>query len=91
MLHKIVGFPFPALARGLAQMTRVLPRWPTQDKGLRRSRVELAQMSTRELNDLGISRSDIPALLDDPVAWRKRGGPHGRRCGAGAARQAPAA
>ncbi|MGC1175379.1 DUF1127 domain-containing protein [Polaromonas sp.] len=71
MLYKTVGFPFPALARGLAQMTRVLPRWPTQDRGLRRSRDELAQMSARELNDLGISRGDIPALLDEPVAWRR--------------------
>jgi len=71
MLHKTVGFPFLALARELAQMTRALPQWPAQDKGLRRSRDELAQMGARELNDLGISRSDIPALLDDPVAWRR--------------------
>jgi uncharacterized protein YjiS (DUF1127 family) len=70
MPYKTVAFPFLALARGLAQMTRVLPRWPAQDKGLRRSRDELAQMGARELNDLGISRGDIPALLDDPVAWR---------------------
>ncbi|MEO8021933.1 DUF1127 domain-containing protein [Polaromonas sp.] len=71
MLYKIVGFPFLALARGLTQMTRVLPSWPSQDKGLRRSRDELAQMSTRELNDLGIGRGDIPALLDEPAAWRR--------------------
>lgn len=71
MLYKIVGFPFLALARGLAQMTRVLAQWPAQDRGLRRSRAELAQMSARELNDLGIGRGDIPALLDEPVAWRR--------------------
>ncbi|MBA3594025.1 MAG: DUF1127 domain-containing protein [Polaromonas sp.] len=52
-------------------MTRVLPSWPAQDKRLRRNRHELAQMSTRELNDLGIGRGDIPALLDDAVAWRR--------------------
>ncbi len=71
MLYKIVGFPFLALARGLAQMARMLPRWPAQDEGLRRSRDELARMSERELNDLGIGRGDIPALLDEPVAWRR--------------------
>lgn len=71
MLYKIVGFPFFALARGLTQMTRVLPRWPKQGKQLRQSRAELAQMSVRELNDLGISRGEIPALLDEPVAWRR--------------------
>ncbi|MES2242002.1 MAG: DUF1127 domain-containing protein [Pseudomonadota bacterium] len=42
-----------------------------QDKGLRQSRAELAQMSARELNDLGIGRGDIPALLDDPAGWRR--------------------
>jgi uncharacterized protein YjiS (DUF1127 family) len=71
MPYKTVAFPFLALSRGLAQMARVLPRWPAQDKQLRRSRDELAQMGTRELNDLGIGRGDIPALLDDPVAWHR--------------------
>lgn len=71
MLYKTVGFPFLALTRELVRITRVLPRRPAQDRGLRRSRDELAQMGARELNDLGISRGDIPALLDDPVAWRR--------------------
>ena len=30
---------------------------------------ELTHMSTRELSDLGIGRSDIPALLYRPAAW----------------------
>ncbi|MES2943173.1 MAG: DUF1127 domain-containing protein [Pseudomonadota bacterium] len=32
---------------------------------------ELSQMTTRELNDLGIGRGDIPALLNQPAAWSK--------------------
>jgi len=71
MPHKTIARPFLAIARGLARLTRRMPRGPAQHKGLRRSRTELEQMSARELNDLGIGRGDIPALLDDPVAWRK--------------------
>lgn len=75
MLHKILVRPFAALARGLAQRLQPRPRGPVPDKGLRQSRAELEQMSARELNDLGIGRGDIPALLDDPVGWRR--GRHG--------------
>lgn len=32
---------------------------------------ELGQMTSRELNDLGIGRSDIPALLNQPAAWSR--------------------
>jgi uncharacterized protein YjiS (DUF1127 family) len=28
-------------------------------------------MSAHELKDLGLSRSDIPALFEDPQAWRR--------------------
>jgi len=31
----------------------------------------LRNMSDRELNDLGIGRGDIPALLDEPALWRR--------------------
>jgi uncharacterized protein YjiS (DUF1127 family) len=52
-------------------MTRAVLRWPAGNRQLRRGRDELAQIVPRELNDLGISRSDIPALLQDPAAWRR--------------------
>jgi uncharacterized protein YjiS (DUF1127 family) len=60
--------PFRGLARRLAQR---LPRRNAADKGLRQSRQDLLQMSAHELKDLGIGRSDIPALFDDPQAWRR--------------------
>lgn len=71
MLHKILVLPFAALARGLAQRLQSKPRGTVQDNGLRQSRGELEQMSARELNDLGIGRGDIPALLDNPAGWRR--------------------
>ena len=71
MLHKILVLPFAALARGLAQRLQSKPRGTVQDNGLRQSRGELEQMSARELNDLGIGRGDISALLDDPAGWRR--------------------
>ncbi len=36
-----------------------------------RDRAALAQMSNRELNDLGIGRSDIPGVVDTPARWRE--------------------
>jgi len=36
----------------------------------RLQRDELMAMSSHELNDLGIGRSEIPALLGEPSAWR---------------------
>ncbi|MDI1273296.1 DUF1127 domain-containing protein [Polaromonas sp.] len=71
MLHKTLVLPFAMLTRGLAQWLQPRPRGPVPDKGLQQSRAELEQMSARELNDLGIGRGDIPALLDDPVGWRR--------------------
>ena len=71
MPNKTIARPFLAIARGLARLARRVPRGSVQDKGLRQSRAELEQMSARELNDLGIGRGDIPALLDNPVAWRR--------------------
>jgi uncharacterized protein YjiS (DUF1127 family) len=67
MVFKI-ALPFHGLARGLAQL---MPRGQVADKRLRQNREELLQMSAHELNDLGISRSDIPALLEEPLAWRR--------------------
>ena len=63
-----IFLPFQGLARGLAQL---LPRGKADGKGLRQSRQDLMHMSEHELKDLGISRSDIPALFEDPQAWRR--------------------
>ncbi len=63
-----IFLPFQGLARGLAQL---LPRGKTADKGWQQSRQDLMQMSAHELKDLGISRSDIPALFEDPQAWHR--------------------
>lgn len=67
MVFKI-ALPFHGLARGLAQL---IPRGQVTDKRLQQGREELLQMSARELNDLGIGRGDIPALFEDPQAWRR--------------------
>lgn len=63
-----IFLPFRALAHGLARLT---PRGKGPDGGLRQSRQDLLQMSAHELKDLGISRGDIPALFEDPQAWRR--------------------
>ncbi len=63
-----IFLPFQGLVRGLA---RLPPRGKAAGQGLRQSRQELMQMSAHELKDLGISRSDIPALFEDPQAWRR--------------------
>jgi hypothetical protein len=63
-----IFLPFQGLVRALAQR---LPRGKADSKGLRQSRQDLMQMSAHELKDLGISRSDIPALFEDPQAWRR--------------------
>ncbi|MDO8386871.1 MAG: DUF1127 domain-containing protein [Polaromonas sp.] len=63
-----IFLPLQGLAHGLAQR---LPRGKAGDKGWRQSRQDLLQMSAHELKDLGISRSDIPALFEDPQAWRR--------------------
>lgn len=72
MLYRTILLPYAALARGLAWLEK-LARWPAPDnaRALRQSRAELEQMSARDLNDLGISRSDIALLIDDPVRWRQ--------------------
>jgi len=36
----------------------------------RLQRDELMAMSSHELNDLGIGRSEIPALFGEPSSWR---------------------
>ena len=43
---------------------------PEQPKATRLQRDEMMAMSTHELNDLGIGRSEIPALLGEPSSWK---------------------
>ena len=53
-------------------LPQLLQRLQAIRQSLRRRRQqssELAHMSARELNDLGIGRGDIPALLNQPAAW----------------------
>ncbi len=63
-----IFWPLQGLARGLAQR---MPRRKSAGAGLRQNRQDLLQMNAHELKDLGISRSDIPALFEDPQAWRR--------------------
>jgi len=63
-----LSLPFRALAHGLAQLLR---RGNRVGACARQGRNELSHMSDYELKDLGISRSDIPALFEDPQAWRR--------------------
>lgn len=60
----LTGQPLLAYLRRFARIYRENTRY-------RRDRAELAQMSSGELNDLGISRGDIPALMDAPENWCK--------------------
>lgn len=48
---------------------RAIARWFSNWRA--RQHNELLRMSARELNDLGIGRSEIPALLEQPAAWQK--------------------
>lgn len=42
---------------------------PGQQQPTRLQRDELMSMSTHELRDLGIGRSEIPALFGEPSSW----------------------
>lgn len=42
-----------------------------QHRQRRQDLAALGQMNERELKDLGLGRSDIPALLDAPTLWRQ--------------------
>lgn len=42
---------------------------PYEQVPARLQRDELMAMSSRELSDLGIGRSEIPALLSEPSSW----------------------
>ena len=64
MLPKTIALFSSALQRLLA---RLMFRGRRQHK---RHEAELQQMSARELNDLGIGRGEIPALLETPATWR---------------------
>ncbi len=57
------------VARPLLARLRRAALWLREHERRTRDRAELAQMSNRELNDLGIGRSDIPGVMDAPE-WR---------------------
>ena len=58
--------------RLMAAWFREAPRGGATDgpAPTRLQRDELMAMSSHELNDLGIGRSEIPALLGEPSSWR---------------------
>lgn len=48
---------------------RTLVRWFANRRAQQHQ--DLSSMSAQELKDLGIGRSEIPALLDQADAWKK--------------------
>ncbi|MGH8848634.1 MAG: DUF1127 domain-containing protein [Polaromonas sp.] len=71
MLPKTFALFSSALQRLLARLMFRGRRQAGRHWQYKRHQAELRQMSTRELSDLGIGRSEIPALLEAPAAWRE--------------------
>jgi hypothetical protein len=74
-LRRLAGLPaaLRALGRKLSDAWfREAPRAGAPDgpAPTRLQRDELMAMSTHELSDLGIGRSEIPALFGEPSAWQ---------------------
>ena len=63
-LHHLAGLlaALPGLLAGSWARERAAPARLQQD--------ELMAMSSHELSDLGIGRSEIPALFGEPSSWR---------------------
>ncbi|MFI5445114.1 DUF1127 domain-containing protein [Polaromonas sp. UC242_47] len=55
---------------GLSWLARLHQR-ARQHRQRRQDLAALGQMNERELKDLGLGRSDIPALLETPTLWRE--------------------
>lgn len=74
-IRHLAGLPM-ALRRMGRKMSDAWFREPPRDasqapvKTSRLQRDELTAMSAHELSDLGIGRSEIPALMGEPSAWR---------------------
>lgn len=68
MLPKTYAFFSSAMQRLLAPL---MFRGRRQHGQHKRHEAELRQMSALELNDLGIGRGEIPALLEAPATWRE--------------------
>jgi uncharacterized protein YjiS (DUF1127 family) len=65
-------FRLAELAASLRRLGRRLAAsWVAQGPASTRlRRDELMAMSSHQLNDLGIGRSEIPALFDEPSSWK---------------------
>lgn len=50
-------------------LKRAMARWFANRRAQQHQ--DLSSMSAQELKDLGIGRSEIPALLDQADAWKK--------------------
>lgn len=63
---------FAGLAAALCRLASAWfgPSWGGAQTPTRLQRDELMAMSSHELNDLGIGRSEIPALFGEPSSWR---------------------
>lgn len=71
-LHLLAGLRTALRKLGRAWF-REAPHTATPDKqapATRLQRDELMAMSSHELSDLGIGRSEIPALFGEPSAWQ---------------------
>ena len=66
-LHRLTG-----MLAALGRLGRTLVgTWFAQGPAhTRLQRDELMAMSSHELSDLGIGRSEIPALFNEPSSWR---------------------
>ena len=61
--------PSNLLARFPFSVLRAMARWFSNRRAQQHQ--DLSSMSAQELKDLGIGRSEIPALLDQAAAWKK--------------------
>ncbi|HYW57518.1 MAG TPA: DUF1127 domain-containing protein [Polaromonas sp.] len=70
-MSELPAFVLQRVSQPLLAQLRSIAAQYREPSRRRRDRAELAQMSSGELNDLGIGRGDIRALMDAPAAWRK--------------------
>ena len=66
-LRRLSSLPAVLYPLGRSLVGALLPERPAPT---RLQRDELMAMSSHELSDLGIGRSEIPALFGEPASWR---------------------